>query len=168
MKQTLKYIYERLFEDLKYAETKHSITMTIASAVIAFASTFFSNNYVLNILSSACILLALISIIYSFIALLSRNVHVSHKEKVVNKNNLMLYKTIKEYSDISYCKKLKVSYKLPKDYKIDEIDLDLARQVISTAKLVNLKFSYFNFSLVFLFLSIICGIVVVCIRGNIL
>ena len=45
MKQTLKYIYERLFESLKYAETKHSITMTIASAVIAFASTFFSDNY---------------------------------------------------------------------------------------------------------------------------
>lgn len=168
MKQTLKYIYERLFEDLKYAETKHSITMTIASAVIAFASTFFSNNYVLNILSSACIMLALISIIYSFIALLSRNVHVSNKEKAVAKNNLMLYKTIKEYSDISYCKKLRTSYQLPKDYKIDEMDLDLARQVITTAKLVNLKFSYFNFSLVFLFLSILCGIVVVCIRGNII
>ena len=70
--------------------------------------------------------------------------------------------------DISYCKKVKANYKLPKDYKIDEMDLDLARQVITTAKLVNLKFSYFNFSLIFLFLSILCGIVVVCIRGNIL
>ena len=168
MKQTLKYIYERLFESLKYAETKHSITMTIASAVIAFASTFFSDNYFVNILSSACIMLALISIIYSFIALLSRNVRVSQKERIVKKDNLMLYKTIKEYSDISYCKKIKSLYKLPPSYKIDEMDLDLARQVITTAKLVNLKFSYFNFSLVFLFLSIVCGIVVVCIRGNIL
>ena len=50
MKQTLKYIYERLFENLKYAETKHSITMTIATAVIAFASTFFSLNKIINIL----------------------------------------------------------------------------------------------------------------------
>ncbi len=168
MKQTLKYIYERLFDNLKYAETKHSITMTIASAVIAFASTFFSDNSIINILTSACIMLALISIIYSFIALLSRNVKVSHKPKNNNHTNLMLYKTIKDFSDISYLEKLKVAYNFPKSYKVDEMDLDLARQVITTAKLVNLKFSYFNFSLVFLFLSLVCGIVVVCIRGNIL
>ena len=168
MKQTLKYIYERLFDNLKYAETKHSITMTIASAVIAFASTFFSNNSLINILTSACIMLALISIIYSFIALLSRNVKVSHKPKKNNHTNLMLYKTIKDFSDISYLEKLKVAYNFPKSYNIDEMDLDLARQVITTAKLVNLKFSYFNFSLVFLFLSLVCGIMVVCIRGNIL
>jgi hypothetical protein len=48
------------------------------------------------------------------------------------------------------------------------MDMDLARQVISTAKLVGIKFSYFNFALVYLFLSIVCGIVVVCIKGNIL
>ena len=65
MKQTLKYIYQTLFENLKYAETKHSITMTIASAVIAFASTYFSDNKLINILASATIMLALISIIYS-------------------------------------------------------------------------------------------------------
>ena len=166
MKQTLKYIYERLFENLRYAETKHSITMTIASAVIAFASTFFSDNNIVNIITSACIMLALLSILYSFIALLSRKVKVSHKEKNDTHQNLMLYSTIKNFSDISYCKKIKTAYNLPPSYKIDEMDLDLARQVITTAKLVNLKFSYFNFSLVFLFLSLLCGIVVVCIKGN--
>lgn len=168
MKQTLKYIYERLFDNLRYAETKHSMTMTIAAAVIAFASTFFSDNNIINILSSACILLALISIIYSFIALLSREVRISKTEKTSQKSNLMHYKTIKDFSAISYVKKLKQLYGLPSSYKPDEMDIDLAKQVISTAKLLNIKFNYFNFALVYLFLSILCGILVVCIKGSIL
>lgn len=169
MKQTLKYIYERLFDSLRYAETKHSITMTIASAVIAFSSTFFSNNSAVNILTSASIMLSLISIIYSFIALLSRDVKIKQNiGKDVKRNNLMNYKTIIQYSDVEYVKKLKKEYQLPASYKPDEMDLDLARQVITTAKLVSIKFSYFNYALVYLFLSIICAIVVVCIKGNLI
>lgn len=168
MKQTLKYIYERLFEKLKYAETKHNTTMTIAAAVIAFASTFFSDNKIINVLSSACIMFSLISIIYSFIALLSRDIKLSNKEKFSSKNNLMNYKTIKDFSAPSYIKKIKQMYGLPHSYKADEMDLDLARQVISTAKLVGIKLSYFNFALVYLFLSIVCGIIVVCFKGNII
>ena len=167
MKQTLKYIYERLFENLKYAETKHSITMTIATAVIAFASTFFSSNNIINIFASACIMLALISIIYSFVALLSREIKVSNGTKKSNQNNLMSYKTIAGYSDMEYAKAIKQKYLLPPAYKVDEMDLDLTRQIITTAKLTKLKFSYFNYALVYLFLSILCGICVVCIKGNI-
>ncbi len=168
MKQTLKYIYQTLFENLKYAETKHSITMTIASAVIAFASTYFSNNQLINILASGTIMLALLSIIYSFVALLSRNVKISHEEREVNQKNLMSYRTISQYTDIGYVKKIKKEYNLPKEYEIDEMDLDLAREVISIAKLVSIKFSYFNYALFFLFLSILCTIVAVCIRGNLI
>ncbi len=168
MKQTLKYIYQSLFENLKYAETKHSITMTIASAVIAFASTYFSNNKLINILASATIMLALISIIYSFVALLSRNVKLPKKDSHIEDTNLMSYRTISKYTDIGYVKKIKKDYKLPANYIIDEMDLDLAREVISIAKLVSIKFSYFNFALFFLFLSILCTIVAVCIRGNLI
>ena len=168
MKQTLKYIYQTLFENLKYAETKHSITMTIASAVIAFASTYFSNNQLINILASGTIMLALLSIIYSFVALLSRNVKISHEEREVNQKNLMSYRMISQYTDIGYVKKIKKEYNLPKEYEIDEMDLDLAREVISIAKLVSIKFSYFNYALFFLFLSILCTIVAVCIRGNLI
>ncbi len=168
MKQTLKYIYERLFENLKYAETKHSITMTLASAVIAFASTFFSDNSVINIISSATIMLALLSVIYSFIALISREVKIKSNKNEIDKINLMFYKTIMLYDEINYVKKIKKKYNFPTSYKPDEMDYDLARQVISTAKLLYVKFSYFNYSLFFLFLSIICGIVVVCIKGNLI
>ena len=168
MKQTLKYIYQTLFENLKYAETKHSITMTIAAAVIAFASTYFSSNNLINILASATIMLALISIIYSFVALLSREVKLPNKDSHLDRKNLMNYKTIRHYTDAGYAKKIKEEYDLPKDYKIDEMDIDLARQVITVAKLVNIKFSYFNYALFFLFLSIVCTIVAVCIRGNLI
>ena len=169
MKQTLKYIYERLFDSLRYAETKHSITMTIAAAVIAFSSTFFSNNSVINILTSASIMFSLISIIYSFIALLSREVKIrKDTSKNIKRNNLMNYKTIIQYTDIDYVKKIKKEYDLPTSYKPDEMDLDLARQVITTAKLVNIKFSYFNFALVYLFFSIMCAIIVVCLKGNLI
>lgn len=168
MKQTLKYIYQTLFEKLKYAETKHSITMTIASAVIAFASTYFSDNKLINILASATIMLALISIIYSFVALLSRNVKLPKKDTHTENKNLMSYRTISNYTDIGYAKKIKKEYNLPPNYNIDEMDLDLAREVISVAKLVSIKFSYFNYALFFLFLSILCTIVAVCIRGNLI
>lgn len=168
MKQPLKYIYERLFDNLKYAETKHSITMTLASAVIAFASTFFSDNSLINILSSATIMLALISVIYSFIALISREVRIKIHSGEIKQNNLMFYKTIMKYDEMSYVKKIKKEYNLPTSYKVDEMDLDLARQVISTAKLLYIKFSYFNYALFFLFLSLFCGIVVVCIKGNLI
>lgn len=168
MKQTLKYIYQTLFENLKYAETKHSITMTIASAVIAFASTYFSNNKLINILASATIMLALISIIYSFVALLSRNIKLSKQDLDTKSKNLMSYRTIKNYTETGYTQKIKKQYDFPKDYEIDEMDIDLAREVISIAKLVNLKFSYFNYALFFLFLSILCTIFVVCIRGNLI
>lgn len=168
MKQTLKYIYERLFENLKYAETKHSITMTIASAIIAFSSTFFSQDRLINILTSTTIMLSLLSIIYSFIALLSRKIEPKNEGRISKHNNLMYYKTIKDFTTKEYVKALQKKYEFPSDYKTDEMDMDLARQVITTAKLVNLKFNYFNFSLIYLFVSLICGIVVVCVKGNII
>ena len=58
MKQTLKYIYGLVFENMKFAEAKHNIVLTLAGAVIAFATTFFSSNPVQNIF-------AIFSIIFS-------------------------------------------------------------------------------------------------------
>ena len=49
MKQTLKYIYSVVFDNLKFAEAKHTLVLTLSSAVIAFASTFFSINIYQNI-----------------------------------------------------------------------------------------------------------------------
>lgn len=168
MKQTLKYIYERQIELMRYAETKHSITITLASAVIAFVSTLFSESQLLNIFSSVSIVLALISIIYSFVALSAKKTSVRKKNPNNHKINLMRYSSIIHYDEHSYVSDIKTSYGFPTTYKPDEFDYDLARQVIVTAKSVWIKFTYFNFALVFLFLSVLSAIIAVWLRGTFL
>ena len=66
MKQTLKYIYSVVFDNLKFAEAKHTLILTLASAVLAFATTFFSVNTIQNLLAIASVVFALIAIFYSF------------------------------------------------------------------------------------------------------
>ena len=43
--------------------------------------------------------------------------------------------------------------------KFDQFDKDLAIQIIATAKVTKSKFYFFNVSLIFLGLSIICGVI---------
>ena len=54
MKQTLKYIFDKLYENMKYAEGKHSIILALSSAVIAFASTFFNNDNIFQNIFLLC------------------------------------------------------------------------------------------------------------------
>lgn len=166
MKQTLKYIYHQLFETMKFAETKHSITITIATAIVAFATTFFSDNVTVNLLSSACIMFALISIIYSFVALTLRRNVVPKRNKIKSKINLLDYHVITSFDEYSYVQTIKEMYKLPNAYKPDDFDFDLARQVIITARAIKVKLGCFNYSLVFLLFSLICGILVASLKGN--
>lgn len=166
MKQTLKFIYDKLYENMKYAEGKHSIILALASAVIAFASTFFSNsNLFQNIFATSCLLFALISIIYCFCALISKSPSIN-AHKNVKTDNLLSYKCIITHDEKTYLKALKDEYDFLKDYKPDEFDKDLAKQIIAVAKSTNLKFTYFNFAVVFLIFSILSGIAVVIVRGN--
>ncbi|MBQ3494598.1 MAG: hypothetical protein IJA69_04200 [Clostridia bacterium] len=166
MKQTLKYIYDRQVELMRYAETKHSIIITLSSAVIAFVSTLYSDNRLINIVSSASIVLALISIIYSFVALSVKSTKVRTKTKQEHRQNLIRYSSIIHYDENTYILDMKKSYNFPDDYKPDEFDYDLARQIIITARSVWIKFSYFNFALVFLFISVMSAIIAVWLKGN--
>lgn len=166
MKQTLKYIFDKLYENMKYAEGKHSIILALSSAVIAFASTFFNNDNIFqNIFASTCLIFALISIIYCFCALIAKNPAIkAHKN--VKCDNLLNYRSIITHDEETYLKALKEEYTFLKDYKPDEFDKDLTRQIIKVAKSINVKFTYFNFSIVFLVFSILSAIVTVMIRGN--
>ena len=159
MKQTLKYIYERLLENMRFAESKHSITIALAGGIVVFASGFLnlSTTFVAT-LSAGCIIFALVSVLYSFIALSARKVHIKLRKNAPQTNNLMYYKNILKFDEEHYVETIQKQYNLPKSYKPDEMDKDLARQIISIAKVTNLKFSYFNFSLVFLFLSLSCAV----------
>ena len=167
MKQTLKYIYSIVYENMKFAEAKHSIVLTLASAVIAFSTTFFSTIVRQNLFVIASIIFALIAILYSFVALIARKVRAKQKRPKDN-DNLLFYKDILRYNEETYIDKIKRKYSFTTIYKPDKMDYDLAKEIIITSKLASLKFLYFNFAVLFLIASIICLITTVLIKGQIL
>lgn len=159
MKQTLKYIYERLLDSFKMAETKYSITIALASGVIVFGSSFLYQTEILaKTLSAGCVTFALISVLYGFIALTARRIRLPVNKKPKKIENLMYYKVIAKFDEINYVNEIKKRYHFPNSYKPDELDYDLARQIISLAKVVNLKYIYFNLSIIFLFISVLFGV----------
>ncbi len=166
MKQTLKYIYGIVYENMKFAETKHSIILTLASAVIAFATTFFGVDARQNLFAIASIILALIAILYSFVALVARRVRIKNK-KLKKEISLINYKDITRFDAQNFVEQIKREYDFTKIYKPDKMDYHLAYEVIITAKLAYIKFLYFNFAVLFLIVSIVCIILSVLIRGGI-
>lgn len=168
MKQTLKYIYDKLLELTKIAEAKYSITLALASGVIVFGSSFIANtNPVAKVLASGTVIFALISVLYGFIALIARTIKPSQRNAKHHKQNLFHYKTILGFNETTYIAEIKKRYNFPRTYKPDEMDLDLARTVIAQARVTNLKFAYFNLSVVFLMLSVLLAVVLVAVVGGI-
>lgn len=170
MKQTLKYIYDRLEEQLKYAETKHSISITLASALTVFSATYLdSSTPLINALSAISIIFSLVSVLYSFLALSAKKVRfVRTKKRVEDKNssaNLLYYKEISLFSPEDYVSRIASTYPLFKGYKPDDFDLDLSRQVVATSKTIASKFLLFNFALTFLILSLFCESAVIILKG---
>lgn len=168
MKQTLKYIYGIVYDDMKFAESKHSIVLTLSGAVIAFASTFFSDNNIQTLLAVASIIFSLIAILYSFVALLARHVRIKQKKHLKKDPNLLSYKDIIRYDAKGYTSAILKDYDFLKGYKSDKMDLDLADEIITTSKLAWIKFLYFNLAVLFLIASIVTLILSVIIRGKVI
>ena len=167
MKQTLKYIYGIVYDDMKFAEAKHSIILTLSSAVIAFATTFFSTNNFQTLFAASSIIFALIAILYSFVALVARRVRVKQKRKIKKQINLICYKDIIHFDERGYLDAIKRDYEFVRHYKPDQMDIDLSREIITVSKLAWIKFLYFNLAVIFLIASIVAIIVAVVIRGNV-
>lgn len=167
MKQTLKYILERLVEMLKIAEGKYSITIALASGVIVFGTTFIANqNITIRVLSGASMVFALVSVIYGFVALLARTVRIKNKSREKHHDNLLFYKNIMRFDAETYVEAIKKSYNFPASYKPDGFDLDLAKTLIAQAKVIHLKFWYLNISLFFLMLSIALAVIMLLALGG--
>lgn len=165
MKQTLKYIFDRLEEQLKYAETKHSISITLASALTVFSATYLdSSKPLVNALSAISIIFSLVSVLYSFIALSAKQIRFGRTHKS-QQENLLYFKHIARFSPEDYLKEIALSYPLFKGYKTDQFDLDLSKQVVATAKTISAKFLLFNFALTFLILSLFCESAVIILKG---
>ena len=95
MKQSLKYILQYIIENLKIAETKHSIIIALDGAVVALALSL-SNPEILTskYLNYAVLFFAGLSIIISFFALHSRSVNVKFKAKKYSDSNLLYYQNL--------------------------------------------------------------------------
>ena len=82
-----------------------------------------------------------------------------------NELNLIYYKHIINFSYDKYIKEIIRYYNLPKDYQPDGLDYDLSKQIIAISLVTNLKFTFFNVSLIFLFFELILTILNITLVG---
>lgn len=167
MKQTLKYIYSVLSENLKFAESKHSILIALNSALAVFISGYLTGTSLLiKFLTCVNIVFIVLSLFFNFMALLSRKIkYIKNKKFKEEELNLIYYKHIVNYSYDKYLEAIKKEYDFPKDYKFDGLDEDLSKQIIAISNVTNIKFTYFNYSLFFLFLELILSILTISLVG---
>lgn len=167
VKQTLKYIYSILTENLKFAESKHSILIALNSALAVFISTYLTSTMlVVKLIACLIIIFAVISLLFNFLALFSRNIKYKKNIKFKEENlNLIYYKHIINYSFDKYLEAIKKEYSFPKEYEFDGLDKDLSKQIIAISNVTNFKFSFFNYSLFFLMFELVLTILNVCIVG---
>ena len=167
MKQTLKYIYQILLDNQKFSESKHSLTLTLSSAVIVFSATFLShNNLVVVSITSASMILSFVAMIYSFFALSAKKVVIKKSKKIRDNYSLMYFKDISKFSVEDYLHAIIKDYGFPKSYKPDSMDYDLAKQIISTSIVTDRKFKFFNYSITFMVIAIIFLVITVSLVGG--
>lgn len=169
MKQMLKYILAVVMENLKYAEAKHSVSVALNSGIILFVSSNLSTtNKIASFFASLSILFCGMSIAYGFLALMSREIKISKRQRIrisQEEINLVYFKDISSYAVTNYLDAIIKDYNFPKGYKPDGFEYDLARQIILNAKVTNIKFEYFNKSLKWLIIGIIFAVIMVAVLG---
>ena len=166
MKQTLKYILQYVIENLKIAETKHSIIIALDGAVIALVLGFIQTDAsIIRYLNYAVLFFAGLSIIISFFALHSRSVNVKFKAKRYSDSNLLYYQNLASMTSGELLSNIIKYYNYPPNYKIDNFEIDLASTIIANSKIVKRKFKLFNDSTFFCVISIICCLAMFLLNG---
>lgn len=156
MKQTLKYILQYVLENLKIAETKHSVIIALNGAIIALSLGFYSGGSgVVKYINYLVLFFAGVSIIISFFAIHSRSVNVKFKAKKYMDANLLYYKNLAEQTSEELLKNIIKYYNFPPNYKIDNFDIDLSSTIVANSRVTRSKFAMFNTSTFFCVISII-------------
>lgn len=159
MKQTLKYILQYIIENLKIAETKHSVIIALDGAVIALVLSLSKPEIlIIKYLNYAVLFFAGFSIIISFFALHSRRVDVKFKAKKYSDSNLLYYQNLAVMSSEELLKNIIKYYNFPANYKIDNFEIDLSSTIIANSKVVGQKFLLFNKSILFSVFSILSAL----------
>ena len=168
MKQTLKYILQYVIENLKMAETKHSVIIALNGGVIALSLGFTqTENLIARYTIYAVLFFAGLSIIISFFALHARNVNVKFKAKKYTDKNLLYFQNLAIMSSEELIKNIIKYYNYPQNYKIDNFEIDIASTIIANSKIVKRKFQLFNDSAFFCVLSIISCLIAFLLNGAI-
>lgn len=156
MKQTLKYILDYVLQNLRIAETKHSILLALNGVIVAFAVNYIMHkNAIIRYLDYLVLILCGLSILSSFFALHARSVKVKDKQKKLQDKNLMYYQNLAGLTSTELVASIVLYYDFPSSYKADNLDLDLASTIIANSKIVQNKYMLFNKSTVFCTLAII-------------
>ncbi len=156
MKEMLKYTNNLLNDKLKYIESKFSILVTLPTALTVFSATYL-NNFppLITALSSIAIIFSLISVLYGFLAIFSRRYKTKNYEKLDKKINIFYYKDISKINEKNYIEEIIKNYPDLKGYKSDNFDLDLSKQIVNTSQEICQKNIFFNFSIIFLLISLL-------------
>ncbi len=166
MKQILKYTLSLVIDNVKFSETKHSIIISLNGALIVFTAGFFSSKvFEIALLNWSVLLFSAISMLISFSALHPRFDKVKRNLKRQRVNSLVYYRDISTLDVQDYLNRIIINYNFPKDYACDEYEKDLASEIITNARLAEIKYSMFNKSIFFLSLALIFGIVLFAIVG---
>ena len=166
MKQILKYTLNVIIENVKFAETKHSIIISLNGALIVFTAGFFSSKiFEIALLNWSVLLFSAISMLISFSAMHSRFDKIKKDYKTKRVNSLLYYRDISSLDTIDYLNRIIINYNFPKNYVFDEYEKDLASEIIANARLAEIKYSLFNKSIFFLGLALVFGIALFAIVG---
>ena len=166
MKQTLKYILQYVIESLKIAETKHSVIIALNGAVIALTLGFFGSEKIyIRFLNYAVLLFSGFSIIISFSALHARKINVKYKAKKYSDTNLLYYNNLASMTTEELLLNIIHYYNFPKNYKIDNFEIDLASTIIANSKVTKAKYALFNRSTFFCVISILFALAMFFLNG---
>lgn len=148
-------------EHLKISETKHSISLALSSGLSVILANFIMQA---RIFCSIAIALCLLSAIVSFLALSSREIVSFKRKEPETATNLLYFKYICALSEKRYLNELIRDYGFPTNFKPDNFEQDLAREVIAISKRTNSKYNLFNVSLLLLATGIVFGMVALIVR----
>lgn len=156
MKDILKYSYELFSNKLKYIESKFTIIITLPTALTVFSASYLNNSPpLITGLSAISIIFSLISVVYGFLAVLLRKNKTKEYQKLSEKIDLFYYKDVSKINEKNYIEEIIKNYPDLKNYKPDNYDLDLSKQIINTSQEIDQKNIYFNFSIIFLLISLV-------------
>lgn len=156
MKDLLKYSYNLLSNKLKFIESKFTIIITLPTALAVFSASYLNNSPpLITALSAISIIFSLISVLYGFLAILLKKNKTKEYTKLDKKIDLFYYKDIAKINEKNYIEEIIKNYSDLKNYKPDNYDLNLSKQIVITSQEIVQKNVCFNFSIIFLLISLI-------------